>query len=400
MTTEHDLFEARLAAAVRAYATEAPAHIEASAFARAIVAANSAQSRWAPLRILPRDWSALGWVLLAAVLALASLVAVAAGSRWFAPHPARETIQSDLIPAELHGLWQAVPSGPYRLDFRTAAFVSGPEGALPEFGRIVRIDRRAEPGASFVLRVAGPCGVGTYDVVRQGDDRRLRFKLISDDCAERTAILTSGSWIIDFGDGQSDGSQPRPGAVIGEVTSGPFVAGQTYDSGIFTEPFTFVMPSVNLVSASPGDPVGFDRFARRYMSAGGLRIGDPYWAMYVLDDLPVNSDLCDEASALLADIPPTPEAVAAWLRTNRGWIVSDGKAVTVDGRSALRFTIRGTEVSDCRGGALVPGGLYVWVAVAYAVPTGDDTILVTGGGYDGEAVTEVVDAFVRSMDFQ
>jgi hypothetical protein len=97
----------------------------------------------------------------------------------------------------------------------------------------------------------------------------------------------------------------------------------------------------------------------------------------------------------------TPNAVGEWLRTNRGWRVSEGVPVLIDGRIALRFDIDERQAGPaCHEGRLPPGGYFGHAHVAYAIPTGDDTILVIGGGDDLEGTRAVIDAFVRSMDFQ
>jgi hypothetical protein len=48
-----------------------------------------------------------------------------------------------------------------------------------------------------------------------------------------------------------------------------------------------------------------------------------------------------------------------------------------------------------------PGGYFAYLARAYAIPTGDDTILLFVGsdGVNWEAVQNAVDELVRSIDF-
>ena len=240
------------------------------------------------------------------------------------------------------------------------------------------------PAYTYSTRIVGPCGVGRYDVERRPEDH-IRFTLVDDPCAERAAILTSESW--EFG-------------AAGDRRMGPFTAGETYQSGTFTEPFRFVMPTVDATGENAGLPEQF-RYAWRYVSDGGLRFGGVWWSMSILDDLPLNVDVCDDTSAMLPDIPSTPKAVGEWLRSSAGVTVSEPVEVPVDGRTALRFDI-GESATPCPGSRLPPGGYYGYRSRAYAIPTGDDTILLFGGsdGVNYEAVKAAMEAFVRSMDFE
>jgi hypothetical protein len=184
------------------------------------------------------------------------------------------------------------------------------------------------------------------------------------------------------------------------TTLGPFTAGQTYDSGVFSEPFRFVMPAVDASGENQPLPEQF-RYASRYVSDAGLRFGGVWWSMVILDDLPENSDLCAETSALMPDLPPTAQGIVDWFRSS-GLAISEPVEVPVDGRIALRFDIGDVSTKPCVVGRLPPGGYYSYLMRAYAIPTGDDTILLVVGsdGVNWEAVKAAVEAFVRSMDFE
>jgi hypothetical protein len=288
------------------------------------------------------------------------------------------------LPAELHGVWRG---DGHRIDLRADVLVSTESGKpLPAYGATLDASRRMGVANTFIVRVAGTCGVGVYSVVRRHLDE-LAFTALSDPCVDRRALLVSTAWT--YGD-------QRAGPELG-----PFVAGQTYDSGIFTEPFSFVMPVVDGTGDNVGLPEQF-RAAWPEVSAGGLRFGGSWWSMTFVDDLPVNSDLCDQTSPLLADIPSTPQAVGRWLRSNRGARVTEGTPVPVDGRAALRFDLEEVVAAPpCDGGRLPAGGFFPALLRAYAIPTGGDTILLFGGsdGVNWTAVKEAMESFVRSMDF-
>jgi len=299
------------------------------------------------------------------------------------------------IPAPLHGTWEAtvitgsegprVPNGSYSVDFRSDVLLTGPLGTkLRDFGGVTEVTARDAHAFTYSTRIDGPCGTGRYDVERRPEDH-IRFTLVDDTCAERAAILTSVSW--EFG-------------TAGDARMGPFTAGKTYESGTFTEPFRFVMPAVDATGENAGLPEQF-LYAWRYVSDGGLRFGGAWWSMRILDDVPLNVDVCDETSALLADIPSTPQAVGEWLRSSAGVTVSEPVEVPVDGRTALRFDI-GESATPCPGSRLPAGGYYGYRSRAYAIPTGDDTILLVGGSdeVNYEAVKAAMEAFVRSMQFE
>ena len=377
-------FETRLAVAVRDFAMEADATVDTTALARSIVEADRRRRGWLG--------SGARWAAILALLATAALVATLVGGRFERPRPAQDplpppqlNVRSLHLPAELHGIWQG---NGHRIDLRADVLVATDGGTpLPAYGATLDATRRVGVADTFTIRVAGACGVGVYTVVRHHIDE-LGFTALSDPCVDRRELLVPTAW--KYGD-------QRAGPELG-----PFIPGQTYDSGIFTEPFSFVMAAVDGTGDNAGLPEQF-RFAWPEVSAGGLRFGGPWWSMTFIDDLPVNSDLCDETSDLLADLPATPQAIGEWLRPKRGTPTLGGTPVPVDGRTALRFDLaEAVAIEPCNGGRLPAGGFFPYAARAYAIPTGDDTILLVGGsdGVNWEAVGAAMESFVRSMDFR
>jgi hypothetical protein len=377
-------FESRLASALRQFAAEADGTVDTTALARSIVAADHGRRRWLG--------SGARWAVIVALLATAALVATLVGGQRERPRPIEEPRPAQVpnaravnLPAELHGVWRG---NGHRIDLRADVLISTEGGKpLPAYGATLDASRRVGVADTFTVWVAGACGVGAYRVVRRHIDE-LAFTALSDPCVDRRALLASTAWTY---------SDQRAGPELG-----PFVPGQTYDSGIFTEPFSFVMPAVDGTGDNVGLPEQF-RAAWPEVSAGGLRFGGPWWSMTFVDDLPVNSDLCDETSPLLADIPSTPQAVGQWLRSNRGARVTEGTPVPVDGRAALRFDLEETvAVPPCDGGRLPAGAFFPMLARAYAIPTVSDTILLFGGadGVNLAAVKQAMDSFVRSMAFR
>ena len=173
--------------------------------------------------------------------------------------------------------------------------------------------------------------------------------------------------------------------------------GERYDSMNFSEPFEFIMPA--------GGESG--NVTERPLRKGVLRIGNDYsWSSAFLDDVPVHADVCDPRSALLEDIPATPDSVKAWLRSSPALTVSDPTSIVVNGRTALAFPVGGTFPGLCarsdsslHSQAEFPLGVVVYVV--YAIPTGDDTILYViwsdGGDWPD---TELPDQLVRSIVFR
>jgi hypothetical protein len=290
------------------------------------------------------------------------------------------------IPGELHGNWE---SGIHALDLRSDPLIRDWYGAIrTDLGRVVEI--LPDPGRrdAYIVSIQADCGLGVYrlDTHTGRQDLGITFTLRADPCPEREDILTVREWYL------SPPDEPR---------LGPFTAGRTYTSGTFTEPFRFVMPKVDDEGPNKNLARQF-ALAHRYVSDGGISFGGYGWSMVILDDLPIHADVCDPTSALLADIPATPGAVGDWLRSSPGLSVSDPVEVPVDGRTALRFDL-GDGASPCHGARLPAGGNFEpYLMRAYAIPTGDDTILLVTGSDDSnyEAVKAAVEALVRSMDFE
>jgi hypothetical protein len=377
-------FDARLEVALREFASEVDDSVDSTSLARSVVRAHRRRRGWLG--------SGARWAVVVALLAVAALVATLVGGRLERPRPGPDpqppqesNVRSLRLPAELHGVWQG---NGHRIDLRADVLVATDGGTpIPAFGATLDATRRVGVTDTFTVRVGGSCGIGVYTVVRRHIDE-LGFTARTDPCTDRRELLASTTWT--YGD-------QRAGPELG-----PFVPGVTYDSGIFTEPFTFVMPAVDGSGANDGLPGQF-RVAWPEVSAGGLRFGGPWWSMTFIDDLPVNSDLCDETSDLLADLPSTPVAIGDWLRRDRGARVSPGTAVPVDGRTALRFDIDDAFPNPpCTSGRLPAGGFFPYSARAYAIPTGHDTILLIGGsdGVNWVAVGAAMESFVRSMDFR
>jgi hypothetical protein len=131
--------------------------------------------------------------------------------------------------------------------------------------------------------------------------------------------------------------------------------------------------------------------------------------MRFVDDMPITVDLCNETSTLLPDIPATPAAVGEGLaadqpRRARRWRVAEAVPVPGDVRTALRWDLT-ESVEDLGCHIRLPVGGSSWGEMllrVYAIPTGDDTILLIGGSdmVNFEAVSAVMDGIVRSMDFR
>jgi hypothetical protein len=159
----------------------------------------------------------------------------------------------------------------------------------------------------------------------------------------------------------------------------------------FTEPFEFVMPV-----ADPNVPPA----VARSWGKGVFRVGNGYsWTSFFVDDVPVPADVCDARSGLLADVPASPEDVAAWLRGAHGITVTQERDLVVDGRTARSFSISG-DGCDQWTPPLGPGEFYYGFRV-YAIPTGDDTILYLPWSDGGSLpfIERAADELVRSLTF-
>ena len=380
---EADVFETQFADALRAYAAEAPLEVDALDLAGAIASRHARRTAWSALVGLPRRQLLV--LVVAALLVLATLLTLAAVGAWLRKDDRLVVDPAHLIPDDLYGEWRAIPAtgsttptSAYRLDFSGPVLIIGADGTGADWaGRAVAFTTTAPRAWEVVVRSSGPCGEGRY-VLREFGAREpdlpvenLRLTAAQDACPERVAILQGAfAW-----------AHHDPDAVLA-------IPGRTYDSGPFPEPFHFVMPSTD-----PGGRI------QRWGSLGLFHIGAAFWSTWFIDDRPVSVDLCDSTKGRLDDVPATPEAVGAWLRSSIGLTVSEPIEVPVDGRVALRFDLQPT--AGCHGGALTPPNVGPGFRI-YAIPTGDDTILYSVWSDFGSlaSVEMGVDELVRSMTFE
>lgn len=405
--TDHDTFDRRLADSLRRYAADQPTLDDPLEFARTIALNHPRRSAWTAV-FGRQGGRRVALILLAALLIVASLLALAgAGARWLPVAPRQP------MPDELFGEYQTtviaaapgVPAGVYTLDVNGPSLLRSPSGeALGWAGVADAIIPTPSGGIDLALRAGGSCGDARYAVVvgedgrdaspgpsasqavmdptpgpsqsalqSIGDGEPIRFVPIADECADRVSILTSGPW-----------AHPE----------GKLVAGNRYRSMSFTEPFEFVMPV-----ADPSVPPAVARMSRK----GVFRVGNGYsWTSFFVDDVPVAADVCDGGGGILADVPATPEEVGAWLRAAPRITVTDERDLVVDGRTAKSFSINinGDDVCGLWTPPLGPGEFYYGFRV-YAIPTGDDTILYLpwsdGGSFP--YIERAADELVRSMTF-
>ena len=189
---------------------------------------------------------------------------------------------------------------------------------------------------------------------------------------------------------------PDPTPILPEA-AGTLAGGTTYRVSSFDDPFSFTPPL--------RVPDAFTPPGARPWGTGALRIGSGCcWDMFVLDDVEVSADVCNPRGEKLSDIPATPEEVHAWLASSPALSSINPSELVVDGRVALRFDM--PDLPDCpsaRGGwALQPR--FFFVMRLYAVPTGDDTILVAmwgdPGSWEGASgLRNTGDEWVASFDF-
>lgn len=411
---ERDTFERRLTDALQAYAADAPIDLDTPALAQSIAVRDPRRRPWSStvrrLALVPAGWVVLGVALLLA--ALLGLTAAGVLRRDDAVPPPAPFL---MLPSDVYGEWQASvpqgaagdgPGGTYTLDLNAPSMVRGPAGEPVEWLGRTSAATRAAGAIEIAVRSSGACGEGRYALNESfgaappenggpsaappdesptpGFWEAFRLTRLADPCSERVAILTAGPW--------------RRTPLLGPEL-GPFTAGQTYSSGVFTEPFTFVMPIVDSSGENAGLPDQF-RTAHRYVSDAGLWFGGPWWSMVIVDDAPVLANLCDRDGAVLPGVPSTPDAVLEWYRSS-GLRTGEPVEIAVDGRTALRFDLLESE-APCDGTRLPLGGYYPYSSRAYAIPTGDDTILIVFGsdGVNWEAVKAAVEALVLSMDFE
>lgn len=377
---ERDVFDRRLADALRDYALEAPSEIDPLDLARSVARSHPRSSGWS--RVV-RGHPLLVWAGLGAILLLASMLALAVvGSIWKREDPVTVD-QRLLVSDELYGDWQSeipaagseVPAGRYRLNLGAASLIRGPDDVpLDWVGRVTRF-ASIGPGAwELDVMSDGSCGDGRYVVQRYGDG--LRFTDPIDACRDRAAILV--------------------GALIWSRKEArvPLTADETYGSWTFSEPFHFVMPAIQAIM-EPDDQHGV-----LHVQHGCC------WVLTFFDDVQVRLDDCDPTGTL-PDVPATPEAVGEWLRSWPDTIVADPVAITVDGRTALRFDVQRTTPS-CHQPATpvqVPGLMLgdgdSSSSQIFAIPTDDDVILLVtwaDGGSRSE-VERAADEIVHSMTF-
>jgi hypothetical protein len=213
----------------------------------------------------------------------------------------------------------------------------------------------------------------------------------------------AGIWLTRPSGTNLGGATPPPSEI--PMPTGVLQSGARYHPILFSvdTPLTFVVPSATDVGPFQADT--WDSLTFRLRGPAGLG------AITFHDDVRLQADLC-QSSEVITDVPATPEAVGLWLRSDEGVSVSEPMTLTVDGRQALAFDVQlGPDCYD--GGAeSVPGHPVIAFARnerhrVYAIPTGNDTILVAtwGGGYQGEGETHLdalnaaTDQLVESMNF-
>lgn len=387
---DHDAFDRRLADALRGYAAEVPVDIDADAFARSIARSRPQRSGWRAMAFPSFRRSPLAWVVLAALLALGTAIAVlAVGSVLTRDEFAVDSAHP--VPDSLRGVFEAqlAVEGPdpgyleypwYLLDLRADHFLFGPIASdlsadiRPDdftaawAGRVVAFIPEEPGAADLVIRAPGPCGDARYHVLI--DDQGLTFTHPEDGCADRVGILTSRPW--------------------GHYAPA-LAAGERYGSWFFAEPFHFVLPQME----RGGGP---SAYVRTWYGPGRLVIRTSYWSTEFIDDRPVYADICVPSKGTLQDVPATPEAVGDWLRSSSEATVATPTELVVDGRTALRFDIGQSEACVRRTDPASPDVASIDGFRVYAIPTGDDTILYTVSTFGGD-IAAGADELVRSMTF-
>ena len=392
--TEQGGFEARLADALRSFAAEAPVEVEALAFAQAVAREHPRRDRWAPLAMRSQR-PALVSAIVGALLILGLLLAVVGvgtllRDRDLAVDPARG------FPVALLGEFEGNGPGSdsrgyygmYRLDFAGPSLVrihdaadgtaharTGVWGSVEDWVGRAGAFVPTESGSSidgsgdgeFEIFAPAPCGNARYRV--DSSSLELRLSAISDSCPERVAILTRSAW---------------------SWVAADVVGGQRQHSFLFSEPFHFV----------PASNVG----AKQVVSDGDLRFNaGPYWSIWLFDDVPVMVDVCDPSMGRLTDVPATPVAVGAWLRSSSRLTVANQTALMVDGRPALRFDTEASEACEGFGGLCAEcgsgprEGAFQIGFLLYAIDTGDDTIIAVVQSEPAVEELEHAEAFAEGM---
>jgi len=296
----------------------------------------------------------------------------------------------------------------YFLDLEDAVLIHGPstsdriaailaeQGTAADWaGRVVEFTPVDPDSATVVIQAPAPCGVGRY-LVRYGVSERkgdaepwsLAFTKPQDPCADRVAILVSDGAGVTPLPSASPGRSAAPVATTASRAwrhqPAELIAGDRYSSWSFTEPFHFLLP----LASSGAGPVPAAS-AWTWLAPGRLRIGSVWWRGEFLDDQPLPADRCDPGAGSVPDVPSSPAAFEAWLRSNRRSI-DESVPVEVDGRTAMRYA---TSESSCPNEQPNTFGNR-W----YLIPTGDDTIVFNVRG-DTETEYQLADDLVRSITF-
>jgi hypothetical protein len=385
--TDADVFDRRLADALRDYAVDAPGLADATTFARMIVRNHPRRRGWSSL--LPSASRPMRLALTLGLLVLLTAIVAFGVGAWMRDRSLPIRPSSAFPLAVRYGFEGNGPGadalgqyGTYRLDLGGDAIVriiEGPSGSAHArtgvWGSaedwIGRAAGYVETGPArgdgeLNVRAPAPCGDGSY-LVRQTQDG-LRLSVVADDCQERVAILTRSPW--------------QPAAI-------PLKAGELYDSFSFTEPFHFVAAT--------------DAHALPWISARMLRLSELYWRVWVFDDVAVPVDVCDASTGHLLDIPATPAAVEAWLRSSPNLPIHDRASLTVDGRRAIALDTDACAVAgDSCGVCPTLSDEFRMGSRLYAVPTIDDTVLVVVWGEtaaDQMDANTFADGLARSMTF-
>ena len=216
----------------------------------------------------------------------------------------------------------------------------------------------------------------------------------------------AGLWLTRPSDNNVGGATPTPTPSRIEVRMplGALESGTRYVQGWFNSPLALTVPATTGLSAFEGDqPFKVDvwDFASFRMQI------DESGAITFHDDARIPDDLCHPTDSI-ADVPPTPQAVGEWLASGEGIDVSEPIELTVGGRTALAFDVR--LGADCSEGGSQPGNPAFSFSRdelhrIFAVPTGDDTILIVTwlGGLGQQrldAFNAAADQVVKSITFK
>jgi hypothetical protein len=395
--TEQERFEHQLAEALRNLAAEATPRDDLLGLADGIVRDHRRRGR-GPVVGFDWPWGWTRWALVGALLVLLSIIGLAVAGAWLRNRENPIEPAPPGLPLGLQGTFEGNGPGAdalgnygtYRLDLGAPSIVQvldsmgGPDNAHARNGvwgsvqdwvgrtsDFIPAGRWSYAGGDgeLVITAAPACGSARYRV--HADQDGPHFTPLRDACAERVAVLTRSKW---------------------DRVSVPLAAGHTYGSFSFSEPFHFAAPT-----SAGADP---------WVSTGNLFIRGYGWSIAVLDDEPVQADVCDPSKGRLPDLPATPEDVGTWLRASSRLTVSEVTSITVDGRPALRFALQPSDACQtsspfCRN---CPGDLEGTFSVGfriYAVSAPDDMVVLSVTSDEGgRAEAELfVEAMVGSMTF-